>query len=239
MLPTAVLVLAVAVSAAPIDTSQAVRNAHKDVRPALTSTHLLTTSIQGNLKSLEWDLGWWGQNKTKALASKEFTSWTAEIGEFRRASEAISAINDPFADIKEELAETEAVKAAAASVPQSISGKIEDIRILRKRYDADAARQALRRARGAAKPLKLSVNASQQAVLDAVAALRKTANGLRKRILRSLPDSKKDKTSGDRVGRKRINTRLDLIEADSDALKTEIARLELFFGLNNLLEKLE
>lgn len=239
----AVLALAAISFAAPDQETTEIIRAHRDVRAALTSTHLLMTSIQGNLKSLEWDLGWWGQKKSKKIAAFEFQTWTAGIGEFRRAAEAVAAVNDPLQDMKEALAKSENVKKAAADIPASISEKIQDIQSLRSQYDPDAALQALRRARGASENLRqkgrLRVNAAQGAILEAATVLRESVIIGRTHINSSLHDSKKDKTTMDRAGRKRVNHRMSLLDQDATALQTEILRLKLFFELNNLLEEPE
>jgi len=222
--------------------SALISRAHADVRSALTSIHLLTTSIQGHLKTLEWDFNGWGRARGKDAAASDFDSWSKAVALFRRSAEAISALTDPLDKTKKRLENSPEVQAAAEGVPDSIAGKIADIRRLRAQYDADANRQALCRARGAVAKIvaargPLRTDERQTRVLTDARGLLAAASAVTARTRRSL-GAPSDATSAlDRAGHDRVAARLSAVDEDAEALKTEISRLELFFGLNNLLEE--
>lgn len=242
----AALVLAAALAFPPAPAraagSDPAAAAHADVRSALTSIHLLTTSIQGHLKALEWDYGWWGDKTGKAAAEEDFDAWSKAVALFRTSAEAVSALNDPLRETRERLKDSPEAKAAAEGVPDSIAGKIDDIRRLRAQYDPDAGRQALGRARGAVAKIvavrgPLRTDERQARVLGEARGLLAAAKAVENRARRRLPPASSEASDGDRAGRDRVSRRLDEIGVDAEALDTEISRLELFFGLNNLLEE--
>jgi hypothetical protein len=237
----ALLAFAAAASAAnqaparPLSTSEAIR-AHTDVRSALTSIHLLGTSVQATLKSLEWDFAWWGKPDLKAGAHRDFTDWSSALSAFREVSEKVSAASDPMAQKREELSESDEAREAAGEVPDSIGAKVADIRRLRAQYDPDASRQALGRARGAIGKARLNLDETQEAVISRARGLRASIGALEAKNAQALPKKPAEAAARDRAGAERVRRQLRRLEDDAEALGTEIERLELFFGLNNLLE---
>jgi uncharacterized protein YicC (UPF0701 family) len=126
-------------------------------------------------------------------------------------------------------------------MPQKIGAQIEEIFEMRREYDADASRSALIRAKASLKKVEKQLGQtsylkkSQTRVLKLAADIAADIKNAEKSVLASLPSKKTDKTGTHSKSRSLVQEEAAMLSADSADLKSEIARLDIHYRLNNFL----
>jgi len=216
--------------------------AHTDARPSLTHVHLLLSSVQAELKNIEWDLGWWGLVGLRREAQRRSGRWDRAVEAFRKKAESIPAAADPAAPLIRQAAASGPVAAKAVEpLPGSAFEMVSEIRSLRARYDADDGRAALIRAAAAIERLRqgrkpLPLKPFQSSLLDAARSLRVLLASIIAQTRRDLPGPGTvagGSPGKDHAGRERLAADLGLLERESEALMTETRKLAILFEVHN------
>ena len=118
--------------------------AYEESHSAVLDSNLILAGAQARLKRLEWNLGRLGLQEARRRAREAFDEVSSSIEEFRPAAESASLDNGPYAPDERRLAPE--MKANVRKAPAGTAQKIEEILVLRSRYDASRSRQALKSA---------------------------------------------------------------------------------------------
>jgi len=208
---------------------------------AETDTHVLMGSSQAALQRMQWSFNRWGLAGHKKTAAQLFGRLTAQIERYRLLTQKTMTATDPIAARRNAALNAPRTQKAAETIPDKIGTQLEEIFKMRREYDADANRSALIRARASLKKIELKANRpsylkpAQQSVLASAYAIASTIDEAADSVSKSLPPESKDSSGAHRRGRQLVSEEILMLKTDSTDLRTDIARLEIHYRLNNFL----